>query len=66
LSRKAQKRDKTIEQNDRGRKNKTEGKKAAFFVMSPDELFWNFCFRAFKLPLLRNAQKRDGKKKKKK
>jgi hypothetical protein len=32
---------KKIEQNNRGRKKKTEGKKAAFFVMSRDGLFRN-------------------------
>jgi hypothetical protein len=32
---------KKIEQNNRGRGKKTEGKKNAFFVMSPDVFFWN-------------------------
>jgi hypothetical protein len=64
LSRNAQKRDKTkIEQNNRGRKKKTEGKKTAFFVMSRDGLFRKkVFFRVFELPLLRNAQKTPLKK----
>jgi hypothetical protein len=53
--RNAEKRDKKIEQTNRGRKRKkTEGKKkkATFFVMSPEP------FRVFELPLLlRNAKK---------
>jgi hypothetical protein len=61
LLRNAQKRDKNkknIEQNknNRGTKTKTEEKKAAFFVMSPDPR-WTFSkksfFRVFELPLLR-------------
>jgi hypothetical protein len=40
-----------------GKKKKTEGKKAAFFVMSPDGFRKKRFFRVFELPLLRNAQK---------
>jgi hypothetical protein len=48
LLRNAQKRDKTIEQNQpREREKKTEGKKNAFFVMSPDGLFWKKSFFVF-------------------
>jgi hypothetical protein len=36
LLRSAQKRDKKIEQNNRVRGKKKEGKKATFFMMSPD------------------------------
>jgi hypothetical protein len=57
LFRNAQKRDKKIEQNNRGRK-KNGGKKATFFVMSPDGFFLFFS-RVFELPLLRSAQKSD-------
>jgi hypothetical protein len=41
----------------RERKKKTEGKKAAFFVMSPMDFFEKKFFRVFELPLLRNAKK---------
>jgi hypothetical protein len=51
---------KKIEQNNRGRKKKTEEKKPTSFVMSPDGVLW-FLFRVFEIPLLRNAQKRDKK-----
>jgi hypothetical protein len=54
LSRNAQKRDKNkIEQNNRGRKKNPEEKKPDFF---------DFFFRGFELPLLRNAQKTPLKK----
>jgi hypothetical protein len=48
LLRNAQKRDKKkIEQNNRGLKKKTEEKKAAFFVKSPDGLFRGKVFFVF-------------------
>jgi hypothetical protein len=48
---------KKTEQNQPREKTKTEGKKAAFFVMSPDGLFREkVFFRVFELPLLQNAQ----------
>jgi hypothetical protein len=57
LLRNARKRDKNIKQNNRGRK-KNGGKKATFFVMSPDRFFSKkSLYRVFELPLLRNAQK---------
>jgi hypothetical protein len=57
LLRNAQKRDKKIEQNNRGRKKK-EGEKTTFFVMSPRWIFVEKKPRVFEPPLLRNAQKR--------
>jgi hypothetical protein len=64
LLRNAQKRDKKNRTKQPKAKNinKTEGKKAAFFVMSPDGFFSNFVFRVLELPLLRNAQKNALKK----
>jgi hypothetical protein len=70
LLRNARKRDKEIEQNNRGREEKKRRKKRPHFlcfVMS-DEPRWifakkRFCFcRVFELPFLRNAQKHAIKK----
>jgi hypothetical protein len=38
---------------------KAGGKKAAFFVMSPDGFFRISFYRVLELPLSRNSQKRD-------
>jgi hypothetical protein len=52
----AQKRDKKIEPNNRGRKEKkTDGKKNIFVMSQMD--FFGKKIRVFELPLLRNAQK---------
>jgi hypothetical protein len=58
LLRNAQKRDKNNRtKQPKEKKKKTEGKKAAFFVMSQMDFF-----RVFELTLLRNAQKMPCKK----
>jgi hypothetical protein len=46
------KRDKKIDQNNQGRRKKTEGKKPHLLVMSPDDLFKNKLLSCFELPLL--------------
>jgi hypothetical protein len=61
LLRNAQKRAKEIEQNNRGREKKTDGKKDAFFVMTQKEFFDCF-WSCFELPVVRNAQKNATKK----
>jgi hypothetical protein len=45
-----------IEQNNRGKKKKTEGKKATFFVMSPD-VFFGFFFVVLNSPCYETPKK---------